>query len=402
MRLRDAIKNVLEEANEAEMYEAKGSVYVQNPESADTEELSKKYKGTVRSHGENAGKGGKLSFTGSKNDLQAFRKDANQANQMAKEEVEVGGGETGTSKVAAPTGVRAKAPGNSKTQGDPMQKIQDPNNPGIEETDPENNTKAEGNAAGNLATLKTKMGEHFDAMFDGEELSEQFKEKASTIFEMAVNYRINEITEELESLYEEKLNEKVAELEESYALQLEDLTNKVDQYLNYAVEEWVMQNEVAIETSLRSEITEDFIHGLKSLFAEHYIEVPEEKVNVVEELAARVEELETKLNEAVNENIELKNSLNEMSSEEIFNEISEGLTLSQVEKFKKLAEGVDFDDVENFKNKLLIVKENYFPSTGVKKTANLLEESFDGEEPAAVASGAMSKYVRAISRTTIR
>jgi hypothetical protein len=322
--------------------------------------------------------------------------------EVIEEKVAVGGGATGASEVAEPTGVRAKAPGNSKTQGDPMQKIQDPNNPGVEDTDPENNTKAEGNAAGNLATLKTKMGEHFDAMFDGEELSEQFKEKASTIFEMAVNYRINEITEELESLYEEKLNEKVAELEESYTLQLEDLTNKVDQYLNYAVEEWVKQNEVAIETSLRSEITEDFIHGLKSLFAEHYIEVPEEKVSVVEELAARVEELETKLNEAVNENIELKNSLNEMSSEEIFNEISEGLTLSQVEKFKKLAEGVDFDDVENFKNKLLIVKENYFPSTGVKKTANLLEESFDGEEPAAVASGAMSKYVRAISRTTIR
>jgi hypothetical protein len=355
MRLRDAIKNVLQEAKEAETE--------REDEDEDKEETTTK---------------------------------------MKKEEVEVGGGETGTSKVAGPTGVRAKAPGNSKTQGDPMQKIQDPNNPGVEDTDPENNTKAEGNAAANLSTLKTKMGEHFDAMFDGEELSEQFKEKASTIFEMAVNYRINEITEELEALYENKLNEKIEELEENYSEQLVDLTNKIDQYLDYVVEQWVTENEVAIETSLRSEITEDFIHGLKNLFAEHYIEVPEEKINVVEELASRVEELEAKLNEAVNENIELKNSLNEMSSEEIFNEISEGLTLSQTEKFKKLAEGVDFDDVENFKKKLLIVKENYFPSNGIKKTTNLLEESFDGEEPAAVASGAMSKYVRAISRTTIR
>lgn len=322
--------------------------------------------------------------------------------ETLEEKVSVGGGATGSSEVAEPTGVRAKAPGNSKTQGDPMQKIQDPNNPGVEDTDPENNTKAEGNSAANAATIKTKMGEHFDAMFDGEELSEQFKEKASTIFEMAVNYRVNEIAEELESMYENKLAETVEQIEESYTEQLQDLTNKIDQYLDYVVEQWVTENEVAIESSLRSEVTEDFIHGLKNLFAEHYIEVPEEKVNVVEELAMRVEELEAKLNEAVNENIELKNSLNEMSTEEIFNEISEGLTLSQVEKFKKLAEGVDFDDVENFKKKLLIVKENYFPSTDIKKTANLLEESFDGEEPAAVASGAMSKYVRAISRTTIR
>ena len=351
MRLKDAIKNVLLEAKEAES------------EREDDEEEDEEH------------------------DTKEF---------------EVGGGATGTSKVAGPTGVRAKAPGNSKTQGDPMQRIQDPNNPGIEDTDPENNTNAAGDAAGNLASIRTKMGEHFDAMFDGEDISEQFKEKASTIFEMAVNYRVNEVVEELETLYSDKLNEKLEEIEESYADQLQELTAKIDQYLNYVVEEWINENEVAIETSLRSEITEDFIHGLKNLFAEHYIEVPEEKVNVVEELALRVEELEAKLNEAVNENIELRDSLTEMSTEEIFNEVSEGLTLSQAEKLKKLAEGVDFDDVENFKNKLLIVKENYFPVNGTKKTANLLEESFDGEEPAAVASGAMSKYVRAISRTTIR
>jgi len=327
-----------------------------------------------------------------------------QTAEILDEKVSVGGGATGSSEVAEPTGVRAEAPGNSKTktQGDPMQKIEDPNNTGVEDTDPENNTQAAGNAAANAATIQAKMGEHFDAMFDGEDLSEQFKEKASTIFEMAVNYRIGEITEQLEELYADKLNEKVEEIEESYAQQLQDLTGKIDQYLNYVVEEWLKENEVAVETSLRSEITEDFIHGLKNLFAEHYIEVPEEKVNVVEELALRVEELEAKLNEAVNENIELRDSLNEMSTEEIFNEVSEGLTLSQVEKFKKLAEGVDFDEVESFKKKLLIVKENYFPSNDVKKTSNLLEESFDGEEPAAVASSEMSKYVRAISRTTIR
>lgn len=329
--------------------------------------------------------------------------DSEAPKEPIEEKVSVGGGATGVSEVPEPTGTRAKAPGNSKTQGDPMQKIEDPNNPGVEDTDSENNTAPSGNyAAGNADSIKTKMGEHFDAMFEGEELSEQFKEKASTIFEMAVNYRINEITEQLESLYQEKLSEKVQEIEENYTNQLDELTNKIDTYLNYVVEQWIEQNEVAIETSLRSEITEDFISGLKNLFAEHYVEIPEEKVNVVEELALRVEELETKLNEAVNTNIELINSINEMTSDEIFNEVSEGLTLSQIEKLKKLAEGVEFDDSESFKKKLLIVKENYFPSNETKKTVNLLEESFDGEEPAAVASGAMSKYVRAISRTTVR
>lgn len=362
MRLRDAIKNVLLEAKEAEEAEEK----------EDEEENEKETKGKKK----------------------------------MEEAVVSGGGATGAAMVPDPTTKRAVAPGKSdQNNGMPLQKLTTDGVTSTEDTDEENNTKADGNAAGNLASIKPKGGsmkEHVDVMFDGEELSEEFKEKAATIFEAAVNLRVNEITEELESMYEARLNEKLEEIEAQTAEDIQELTNKIDQYINYVVEEWLKENEVAVETSLRSEITEEFIEGLKNLFSEHYIEIPEEKVNVVEELAGRVEELEARLNDSINENIELRNSINEMASEEIFNEVSEGLTISQVEKLKKLAEGVDFDDADNFKKKLSIVKENYFPSSSKKKGANLLEESFEGEEPAAVTSGGMSEYVRAISRTTIR
>lgn len=323
--------------------------------------------------------------------------------QNVEEGVEVGGGATGVSMVPDPeTKETVVAPGRKKAPGMAGQKLTTDGVTSVEDTDEENNTNPQGDAAGNLASIKTKMGEHFDAMFEGEELSEEFKEKASTIFEMAVNYRINELTEEFQTAFQEQLAEEVEKIEEQYVAEMEELTTKLDQYLNYVIEQWMEENKIEIETSLRSEITEDFISGLKNLFAEHYIEIPEEKVNVVEELALRVEELEASLNDTINENIQLKNSLDEMASEEVFNEISEGLTVSQVEKLKKLAEGVDFDNIENFKKKLSIVKENYFPLNNLRKKTNLLEESFEGNEATPVATGEMSEYVKAISRTIIR
>lgn len=319
------------------------------------------------------------------------------------EAVTVGGGATGASMVPDPQTKEADvAPGRKKAPGMPGQKLTTDGVTSVEDTDEQNNTNPQGDAAGNLASIKTKMGEHFDAMFDGEDLSEAFKEKASTIFETAINYKIAEITEQLEAHYEEKLNEQVEAIEEQIVSEMQDLTVKLDQYLNYVIEQWMEENQIAIETSLRSEITEDFIAGLKNLFNEHYIEIPEDKVDVVEQLAMRVEELEGRLNDTINENIELKNSLDEMASEEVFNEISEGLTVSQVEKLKKLAEGVDFDNVDNFKKKLSIVKENYFPSMVQRKTSGLLEEAFEGDEATPVATGEMSAYVKAISRTITR
>lgn len=246
------------------------------------------------------------------------------------------------------------------------------------------------------------MKEHIEAMLDGEELSEEFKEKASTIFEAAVNLRVSEVVTELEEQYEAKLNEKTEEFEADLAEQLADLSTKLDQYIDYAVNEWVKENEVAIQTSLRSEITEEFIEGLKGLFEQHYIDIPEEKVDVVEELSVRVSDLENELNEKVNENIELANSINEKIKEEIFSTVCEGLAATQVEKLKKLSEAVDFENEEAYAKKLDIIKENYFPSDNIKKTSNLLEESFDGEETQNVVSGPMANYLRAISRTTVK
>ena len=328
--------------------------------------------------------------------------------ELDESHVEVGGGATGTAKAAEPTGVRAKALGNSKAQGDlTLVKIADPNNTGVEDTDVENNTKPTGDASAknkaSIAAKGTGMKEHIDVMFEGEDLSEEFKERAGTIFEAAVSERVIEIATALEEEYEAALNSKLEEIEEQSIQDLDGLATKLDEYLNYVTEQWMEGNQIAVESALKSEITEEFIEGLKNLFAEHYIDVPNERFDVVEELSVRVQELEEKLNEAVNENIELAASINEMNTEEVFNEISESLVATQVEKFKKLTEGVECDDLSNYKKKLQIIKENYFGTTKVdKKTSGLLEESFEGEEEMPIARGPMAHYMQAISRNTAK
>jgi len=313
----------------------------------------------------------------------------------------VGGGATGASMAADPTGVQAQAPGNSKKQGDAASKALSDGVTGVEDTDPENNvnTASVGDAAKNAATIAAK--EHMELMFDGEELSEEFKDKASTLFEAALHLTLTEAIQELDALYEAKLVEEVQALEEQTTLQIAELVEQLDKYLNYVAEEWVKENEIAIQSSLRSEVTEDFINGLKNLFVEHYIDIPEEKVDVVEELSNRVQELEEALNEKFNENIELVNLFNEKVSDEIFSEVAEGLAATQIEKLKTLSEGVEFNDVDTFKNKLNVIKETYFPSNTVRKTSRLLEESFDGEEPK-VTTGPMAQYMNAIARTTVK
>ena len=328
--------------------------------------------------------------------------------ELDESHVEVGGGATGTAKAAEPTGVRAKALGNSKAQGDlTLVKIADPNNTGVEDTDVENNTKPTGDASAknkaSIAAKGTGMKEHIDVMFEGEDLSEEFKERAGTIFEAAVSERVIEIATALEEEYEAALNSKLEEIEEQSIQDLDGLATKLDEYLNYVTEQWMEGNQIAVESALKSEITEEFIEGLKNLFAEHYIDVPNERFDVVEELSVRVQELEEKLNEAVNENIELAASINEMNTEEVFNEISESLVATQVEKFKKLTEGVECDDLSNYKKKLQIIKENYFGTTKVdKKTSGLLEESFEGEEEMPIARGPMAHYMQAISINTAK
>jgi hypothetical protein len=323
---------------------------------------------------------------------------------------EVGGGATGVSKVADPTNVRAKAPGNSKSQGETAPvKIQDPNSTGVEETDMANNTKSTGNFAAknktSVAAKNTGMKEHMSAIFSGEDLSEEFKEKASIIFEAAVSERLIQITEELQAEYENALSVKLEEIEKENNDTLFGLTEKVDEYLSYAIGHWMEENQLAVEHSLKSEITEEFIRGLKNLFSENYIDIPEEKFNVVEELSTRVQELEDALNSAINENIELTVAINEMASDEAFDEIAEGLTATQTEKFKNLAEGLEFDDAETYKKKLSIIKENYFAmNTNVPsvKKQNLLEEAVDVEEEEQKLHGSMAHYVKAISRTIVK
>ena len=241
---------------------------------------------------------------------------------------------------------------------------------------------------------KLSVKEDVEDMFSGEELSEEFKDKASTLFEAAVNARAVVEIARLEEEYENRLEEEVASI-------VKQVEGNLDNYLDYVVENWMKENEVAIESSLRNEIMEEFIGGLKSLFAEHYIEMPEEKINVVEELAAKVEKLESALDEAINENAELASIVAESARQEAVSEIAEGLTMTQSEKFLALAEGVDFDgDLEVYTKKLSVVKETYFPSTK-PQTSYIEEETFEGDvsEKTVSHDPQVNRYVQAISRT---
>jgi hypothetical protein len=183
-------------------------------------------------------------------------------------------------------------------------------------------------------------------------------------------------------------------LDEAVESVKEDLTEKVNDYLSYVVEQWIADNEIAIESGLRSELTEDFISGLRNLFAEHYIDVPAEKVDLVEELASKVEELESKLNEEIEYGIDLRKSLVESRKVEIAHEVTEGLTATQVEKIKSLAESVDFSTEGEYKDKLETIRENYFPS-GIKK-ANVSQLQEKVEDGTPEKSGSADPYVQSV------
>ena len=241
--------------------------------------------------------------------------------------------------------------------------------------------------------------EDIEALVQGEELSEDFKAKASTIFEAAVYQKVLEAvtqkTEELEEESNQKLQEEIISFRD-------ELTEKVDGYLNYVVEEWMKENELALDSSLRSEITEEFITGLKGLFTEHYIEVPEEKVDMVENLFDRVEELETKLNGKIEENVKVTSELNEYRKNKIVEEVSNDLADTQSEKLKTLTEGVSIEegDVEDFESKVKQIKESYFPSQ-VKKDEVISEENVSSEEQEETPvemGNIMEAYSKAIAR----
>jgi hypothetical protein len=220
---------------------------------------------------------------------------------------------------------------------------------------------------------KEKMKEDLDALLGGENLSEEFVQKASTIFEAAVIARAEEVIAEAETELMEQFEAAIEEVKE-------DLAAKVDDYLNYMVEEWVKDNEIAIEKGLRAEIVEDFITGLKGLFEDHYIDIPAEKVDVVEGLTTKVEELEDALNEQIKVAVEMKKELNESKKIEAIYAACDGLTQTQVEKLKSLAEGVEFTTEEEFGTKLTTLKEGYFKADVKVADSSALDEVLVEEE----------------------
>ena len=249
---------------------------------------------------------------------------------------------------------------------------------------------------------KQKMKEDMDAdvsaLLSGEELSEEFKTKATTIFEAAVIARSQSIMEEIEeALYEE--------FEVAVETIKEDLAKKLDDYINYMAEEFFKENQLAIEKGLRSEIVEDFIRGMKSLFEEHYIEIPEEKVDVVEELTTKVEELESSINEEISRNVEMKKQINEYKKNEAIHAVCEGLTQTQVEKLKALAENVEFTTEEEFGEKLGTLVDSYFQQPVKAAVSSALNEEVvveDDNKVAPVVDPQIAQYAQIISKSLVK
>ena len=225
------------------------------------------------------------------------------------------------------------------------------------------------------------------------DLSEDFKEKAATIFETAVKTRIKEQTKIIEAQYEKKLASETETVKEA-------MVEKVDSYLNYVVEEWMKENELAVERGIRTEIAEDFITGLKGLFKEHYIDVPEEKYNVLEDLTNQVKELEGKLNEQIEKNVNLSKDVSESNREKLIASVSADLAETEKEKFASMAENVEYDSAEKFQEKLETIKESYFPKTKIEETTSGDEvDSVAANIPAdAGTSDAMAAYTAAITK----
>ena len=238
------------------------------------------------------------------------------------------------------------------------------------------------------------VAEDVAAMFNGEELSEEFTTKATTIFEAAVVSKVNELLETVTVDLEGEMEAAKQEMAESFA-------DKLDSYLGYVAEEWMQENELAVEQGIRAEIAENFMRGLRDLFTESYIDIPEEKVDFVDELAAKVEELESNINEELEKNIDLKKELAEAKKIIILGEVSEGLAESQVVKLASLAEGVEFETEKSYAEKLQTIKENYFGDAEVElsEETNFDDEPLEIEEDAENVDPGMAAYLNAISKS---
>ncbi len=234
--------------------------------------------------------------------------------------------------------------------------------------------------------------EDVDALLSGEDLSEEFREKAKLIFETAINAKISEIYESLEEHYESKLLEEVDSMKGQ-------LVERVDAYLEYVADEWLQENALVVEQGLKTEMTESFLQGMKGLFEDHYVTIPDDKYNVLESMVDKLDDMETKLNEQIERNVALNQRLAESVADVIFSDITEGLATSQKDKLASLAENVEFDSEANYREKLVTLKESYFPrnTSAQRDYSETLSEETNYNEPV---SGVMGSYLQTLSRVS--
>ena len=236
------------------------------------------------------------------------------------------------------------------------------------------------------------MEDDVNALLGGEELSEEFKEKAKTIFEAAISAKVSEVKAKLDE-------EKTAAIEEAVAAQKAELTERTDSYLEYVAQEWLTENQLAVEHGLKTEMTESFLGGMKSLFEDHYVSIPDEKYDVVSTMVEKLDEMETKLNEQIEKNVALNKRLSESVADVILADVSEGLAETQKEKLASLAEGVEFESEESYKEKLATLRESYFSDKKAAPQtsgADTLMESADGEVASVDVPASMESYMRAL------
>lgn len=235
--------------------------------------------------------------------------------------------------------------------------------------------------------------EDVEALLAGEELSEDFQEKARTIFEAAIKTKVAEVQEELKAQYETTLEEEVSVIKE-------ELTSRVDAYLEYVAEEWIAENQLAIEQGLKAEMTESFLTGMRSLFEDHYVTIPEEKYDVTTAMVEKLDEMEDKLNEQIKSNVALNQRLAESVADAIFSEVCEGLALSQKDKLASLAENVEFDSEDNYREKLATLRNSYFPENVGTQRDNSENISESSESIAQPVTGLMESYLDTLTRVS--
>ena len=256
----------------------------------------------------------------------------------------------------------------------------------------EETTEEEVVAEEQIEEEKIDVEEDIKALLEGEELSEEFQDKARTIFETAIKSKVSELKEELKKEYEQSLTEEVSSIKE-------EIEDRSDAYLEYVAQEWLEENQLAVEHGLKTEMTESFLTGMKSLFEDHYVTIPEEKYDVLTNMVEKLDEMEDKLNEQINKNVALNKRLAESSADVILADVSEGLALSQKEKLASLAENVEFDSEETYREKLVTLKESYF--NGKKVQRDHTETISEGMEEAPKAnSPLMETYLQTLGRVS--